>query len=264
MKKKYKKVSIDQISFNFPRIEMNGSQENPQELMDISLLFKLNKALGKPVNLKKAYKGYNKAIQWGSKETGIVTISYHEDRIDMGILLEFSAVGKKLYEKQCRLKGIDVNWKKLIEVVYQKFNGHVTRIDIAIDFINFGYSVDKINRKLQTERYIFLNAGNRTIPLERIQFIGEGKESQTLYIGSRRSDSFLRIYNKKIEQLKKKGINYAIAVASDDFLRIEAEIKHRQAHKVGSEISLLTYVNLDSYLVGQILKRWKLVYNRDS
>lgn len=264
MLKRYKKISIDQISFTFPIKENKGYQGKPKELMDIDLLFHFSKILSQPVELKKAYKGYNKALQWGTKETGTITASYHTKRTDMGLSIEFTGTGKKLYEEKCRQKGLEVNWKRIIEIACQAFGAHVARIDIAIDLINFNYSVDKIHRKLKSGQYVFLDAGNRVISLKRMQFIGEGKESQTLYVGSRKSDSYMRIYDKKTEQMKKKGVNYAVAVASNDFLRIEAEIKHRQAHKIGSEIASLTYENLDSFLVGQILKRWKLVYKRES
>ena len=68
---------------------------------------------------------------------------------------------------------------------------------MAIDLIDYGYSIDKIYNKLKNEEYLFLNARKQLIPAERIRYIGANNQVFTIYVGSRKSDAFMRLYDKK-------------------------------------------------------------------
>ncbi len=75
--------------------------------------------------------------------------------------------------------------------------GHISRLDIATDLINYGFSVNEIIQRLKNEESFFLNTQGNKINANRFKIIGSYSEAQTLYIGSRKSDAFLRIYDKK-------------------------------------------------------------------
>ncbi|WEV39787.1 replication initiation factor domain-containing protein [Lactobacillus sp. ESL0681] len=149
-------------------------------------------------------------------------------------------------------------------MIYQKFLGHISRIDIAVDFIDYNFSINKIFTKLKCEEYFFLNTRNQVIKADRIRCIGTKNEVLTIYVGSRNSDAFLRLYNKKQEQSDNKRLYRLIADKHDNWVRFEGEFKHREAHAIGAMISTLNTNNIYPYLAGCILKHWKMVINDGS
>lgn len=122
---------------------------------------------------------------------------FNPKRLDMGLLIDLTASGKAMFESLAQLQDIKVDWKRIVEVIYQKFQGHVSIIDVAIDLIDYCYSVDEIYNKLKNEEYLFLNARKQIIPAKRIRYIGANNQVLTIYVGSRNSDVFLRLYDKK-------------------------------------------------------------------
>lgn len=271
--KKIAKIGIDQLRINLPILSTRKHIKTKRNKMwdefdftinDIDQLLSLKKILSKPAKRDTGKNGYNKSLVYGSiAQGGFISIMYNRSRKDMGVLVEITATGKKVYESLCRDKGIIVDWKKIISQVYQEFRGHLSRIDIAIDFINYNYLVSDIWNKLQEEQYLFLNARNQKINSQKIKGINSVEGAQTIYVGSRKSDSYLRIYDKKVEQLKKKGIYYQLANKVNNWTRIEGEFKHRESKRIGSEISTMPMFDLNSYLAEIILRHWKLVAKSD-
>ena len=60
----------------------------------------------------------------------------------MGIHIDCTAIYKALYESPAELHELSVNWKEIIEWLYEVL-GHISRLDIAIDLINYGFSVNE-------------------------------------------------------------------------------------------------------------------------
>lgn len=50
------------------------------------------------------------------------------------------------------------------------------------------------------QELIFLNKQGNRILSGRLKFISNAEKVETIYVGARTSDCFLRIYDKKIEQ----------------------------------------------------------------
>lgn len=71
---------------------------------------------------------------------------WNESRKDMGINIDCTATDKALYESPAELHELSVswsvNWKEIIEWLYEVL-GHISRLDIAIDLINYGFSVNE-------------------------------------------------------------------------------------------------------------------------
>ncbi len=164
-----------------------------------------------------------------------------------------------MYESLNEIHNCKVNWRKIITKIYQEFKGHITRIDIAIDFINYGLSVNNIHVDLCNKKTMLVNKLNAKIKEDRIEYIGSNNEVETIYIGSRRSDAFLRIYNKKKEQSDKNGPYRELANRCDDWIRIEGEFKHRLARQIGAMIYTLNTDCIEPYLANYIMDHWKLV-----
>lgn len=260
--KKLSNIKIDQIRFTIPvKDQKLKENEFPIELNTIDNLFRFETIFSQKSVLSFGRNGYTNSINYGASDQGLVTIMFNPKRLDMGLLIDLTASGKAMFESLSQLQDITVNWKRIIEVIYQKFQGHVSRIDVAIDLIDYGYSINEIYNKLKNQEYLFLNARKQLISANRIKYIGANNRVLTIGVGSRSSDAFLRLYNKKQEQLDNKGLYRSIANNYHDWIRIEGEFKHREAHAIGAMVSTLNTDNIYPYLADCILKHWKLVIN---
>lgn len=262
--KKMNNISIDQISLMVP-IEAStlGNKQIPDEVKAIKHMFKFNQILGKAEKQDYAFNGYTNALRYGT-DTAKILIMWSWKQPWMGVSTVFYGQGKKLYEALAKMNDIKVDWHELIEKICLKFKGHVSRIDVAVDLINYGFSVDAIATKLKQEKYQFINGvTKRTIGLEKVKTIGDSGEIDTIYVNSRQSDAFLRIYNKRKESLSSKSSGYySMAKNTKDFIRIEAEFKHREAHKIGNNIAELADARkLYSFLADCITQHWVLIEN---
>jgi len=100
-----------------------------------------------------------------------------------------------------------------------------SRIDLALDVINDpSFVVSDLHKQAIM--------GNIVTQSRAITYMQSGTEGQTLYIGSRTSDRFVRIYNKAAEQ---KAIGKD---APDAWVRIEIELKADRANNCAHMIGL--------------------------
>ncbi|WP_279096418.1 replication initiation factor domain-containing protein [Lactobacillus taiwanensis] len=260
-----KTIKIDQIRFTVPiKQEYLKASEEPDVIRAVNRYFKFRLLFDKPIRKLTGKNGYTNSILWGAGEQGgIIAVMYNPNRVDMGVLIDFTSTGKILYESLCKVNNLDANWRKIITAIYQRFGGHTTRIDIAIDLINKGYSVNDIYKHLKSGNYVFINPVNQRINFKRIQHIGRSNEVNTIYVGSRYSDSYLRIYDKKLEQMSKKGIFHSLANRCNDWVRVEGEFKNRECHNIGAMVSNLPTDNIEPYLASYVNKHWRLVFNHD-
>ena len=107
-----------------------------------------------------------------------------------------------------------------------------------------------------------MNKQGNIIGSEHYKIIGSTEEAQTIYVGSRRSEAFLRICNKKIEQARSDGLYRAVSIECKDWIRIEAEFKHRLAKEIGKLIALMETDDIYPRLLSCVLDWWSLVKNR--
>ena len=256
-------IKIDQLRLNIPYEQINKvydiNSEIPKEVLLVDKLLHLA-WLFKSNTMGHGHNGYTSAYNFGSGEQGgIISVMWNESRKDMGILVDFTATGKALYESIAEINGVVVNWKMIIKELVEEFQGHISRIDIAIDLINYGFSVNKIVQNLKNERYSFLDKQGNKINSKRFKVIGDYSKAPTLYVGSRKSDAFLRIYDKKLEQNRPDGLYRNLARNCDDWIRVEAEFKHILAKELGNYVTTLSEDNIYPYLLGCVLDRWALV-----
>ncbi len=186
MKKQIKpntKVKIDQMGLMLPMEKQNLKiDELPQEFQVYDSLLHLTEVFGEPELLNYGHNGYNKSIQFGHTQSGSITLMYNTSRVDMGLFLHMTASGKAFLEQS---SDASINWHKVFEQIYQFYHGHASRIDIATDFINKGFSVAEVYQNLKLGRWLFIDSVNRKIPMERIGHIGSGDKVETAYVGSR-------------------------------------------------------------------------------
>lgn len=116
------------------------------------------------------------------------------------------------------------------------------RIDLAIDNIgDLYYSCDEVFQKLEDKLFASrFRVYSRTAPAK----LKDGKkEGDTLNLGKRSSDTFLRIYDKKLEYKAKHGIDFP-----ESWVRWELELKNDRANMAVQKI--LEWKDLSSVCLG--------------
>ena len=147
---------------------------------------------------------------------------------------------------------VDLSQELISDWTYQKFHdvatwvfekhGHFGRIDVALDDGNGVIDVDPI--------YESVKAGNCVSHFRQSRLIsgldvGSGLDTgQTLCMGSRQSDTYLRIYDKAAEQRAKEK------VVEGTWIRWEMEWKSERADAVGMALSGLDQDSFQKYIVG--------------
>ena len=147
---------------------------------------------------------------------------------------------------------VDLSQELISDWTYQKFHevatwvfeqkGHFGRIDVALDDRNGVIDVDRI--------YASVKAGNCVSHFRQSRLIsgldvGSGLDTgQTLCMGSRQSDTYLRIYDKAAEQRAKEK------VVEGTWIRWEMEWKSERADAVGMALSGLDQDSFQKYIVG--------------
>lgn len=98
----------------------------------------------------------------------------------------------------CENKNIDS--VALITLLYSF--GHFSRLDIALDDIHEEYySVMGVARRLRSSKYVARFKEYSIVRAYKSE--DESLRGQTIYLGKRGSDTFMRIYDKRLEQLAK-------------------------------------------------------------
>lgn len=116
------------------------------------------------------------------------------------------------------------------------------RIDLAIDNIgDLYYSCDEVFQKLEDKLFASrFRVYSRTAPAK----LKDGKkEGDTLNLGKRSSDTFLRIYDKKLEYKAKHGIDFP-----ESWVRWELELKNDRANMAVQK--MLEWKDLSSVCLG--------------
>lgn len=117
-----------------------------------------------------------------------------------------------------------------------------TRIDLAIDDMGCNYfQCDEILQKFETGQYI---SKFRTFEHRAPRLLKDGsKRGEMITVGQRVSDTYLRIYDKKLEYENKHH-----ELIETDWIRWELELKHERADRVVE--LLLEYKNLSRVCAG--------------
>lgn len=130
--------------------------------------------------------GYTKAIKCGN-----IRVLYNSVFGDsMGVHIQFSGKGCREYEK---MEGFD--WIQFFLDLEVRFRPKYTRVDIAIDD----------NKYLDMKKIIwYLERGYVSTRFKSYKLLNEKKINgeelgKTVYLGSRKSDIYMRIYDKNIE-----------------------------------------------------------------
>lgn len=153
-------------------------------------------------------KGYNHAIEL---ESGL-RIATHTERKEMGTLFQFTGSCLVWYRST---EGTD--WHDILRIG-KHCNGRSSRVDLAIDVKN---SELKLVDLCKPNLVPYKGKGRTPKYLP----VGTQEDGWTVYVGSRQSEKYLRVYDKAKEQ----------GWIDTDYVRIELECKGQIAHAIGWE-----------------------------
>ena len=201
-----------------------------------------------PVN-KKLPAGYTNGFEFGIHDFYVMA-AYHEYRFDMGIVIKFSAQALGYY---CDSKGVKP-YSMLQMAQDDNYTVRLSRVDLTVDYINEGLSVTKLYKRLiQKKVAVFREEETeknndkyyRRVDLQ-IKGICRGDSVPTIYLGSPRSSVRLRVYDKRLEQIERKGNKLDKTINCADWVRFEGVFRNEYAHQIG--MALLNMKNDEDYI----------------
>ena len=195
--------------------------------------------------------GYTNGFNYG-EHSFYFCVAYNESNYEMGIVCKFSAQALAYYLKTSKMQVYEF----LQTLKSNLYDFRLSRCDIDVDFLNESFTPTKIFEDLKREKvhvYYQKKQKNKFIFVRKkakLQGFAVGKEVPTLYIGAVSSDSQLRIYDKKLEQVQRNGSKLAWVLQFDSVVRFELVLKHDLAHNL---TNLLLKINSEKQLNDLIL-----------
>lgn len=184
---------------------------------------------------QKAPAGYTVAYKYG-EHNFYFAIAYHEYQISMGVVIKFSAQALDYY-----LEKKDMKVYQFLQMVsHAEYEQRLSRIDLTADYIDEDMDISKIYQDMMDSKIaIFREQFNqkqgkmeyRKVPMKFKGIIIQ-QEVGTVYVGSEKSNSRLRIYDKKIEQIEHKGNKLDKALKCNDWIRFEGVFRNEYAHQL--------------------------------
>lgn len=205
----------------------------------------LDSLFGEVINVSTPPAGYTNAVSFKNLPH-YFSIAFHETNFVMGIVIKFSAAALAYYRdafKEYFEESIDVHgMSKLLDEPYWQLR--ISRIDLAIDYFNFGMSVDELYKGIKGSSVILKN--HRGIKnTSKIVATEVDNVVNTIYFGSKKknSNALLRVYNKKQEQLDKHGRFLHLLTLCNSWVRFEASYRGNFSNQILKQ--LLTVNNED-------------------
>lgn len=220
----------------------------------------LEEIFGKPVLLPHGDGWYNCIYDFGFDNRHLY-FKYNDDTLSNQMSIVFHAETLREFLKSYRNK-IDssITVFRLLRKLSTLGKIRLSRLDIAIDFIDEGVSVDNLAKGINDYDIVVTNSRRSVISPEDVNQIGSGGKVETLYINRRTSASFLRIYDKKKEVLQKDSSFLKTAMECENWTRIELELKKYYAHNITELIlSCKTLDEFNKVILGVFLDKFKFL-----
>lgn len=197
--------------------------------------------------------GYTVAYQYGNNPF-YFTVAYHPLCPKMGVIVKFSAHSWSVYCQRA-----EMNIKRFLDVIQSKsYYCRLSRIDFAVDYQNWDISVNDIYQKLIDKCMEIHNHKSEMNHSEITAYEVDGKVS-TFYVGSKKTGTrlFLRVYDKKAEQIAKRGCRFQEALNTTSWVRFEAVFKGDYAHQLTDIIMETEEENLSALIAGKVAEKYR-------
>lgn len=220
---------------------------------------------GKQTQEAKPPQGYTVAYTYG-EHPFYFAIAYHPYQMHMGVVVKFSAQALDFYCSDRKIKPYQLLQKVYDEDLYKL---RLSRVDLTADFIDEGINVTRIYNDLQRKRvavfreYESEKTGETCYrkTVQKYQGYAVDGEVPTVYLGSVKSNSRLRIYDKKREQIERSGNKLDKAKRCKDWVRFEGVFRNDYAHQISEELLQIKsddeYANLIACTLAQ---KYRLMY----
>ncbi len=218
------------------------------KLADLEHIFGEQKKLeGKPPQ------GYTTAYQYGDNPF-YFAVAYHPSCPKMGVIVKFSAYSWAVY---CQRGGTNIK-RFLCSIKSNAYSTRLSRIDFTVDYQNWDISVDDIYHKLDNKCLEIHNHKGEVNHSEICAYEINGKVS-TFYVGSKKTGTrlFLRVYDKKVEQIESKGFRFKEALNTSSWVRFEAVFKGDYAHQLTNIIEKSGEEKLADLIIDKITEKYR-------
>lgn len=218
------------------------------ELSHIESIFGKKKSLE-----SKLPAGYTVAYDFGFNPW-YFAIAYHPMHPKMGVIVKFSAYSWNTYCSQ-----YSMNIKKfLVSIKSDLYNFRLSRVDFTVDYQNWDISVNEIYQGLLNETLEIRDLNDKKNHSKITAYEVNGVVS-TFYIGSRKIGTrlFMRVYDKREEQLQTFGYRYREASNSTTWLRFEVVFRGLYAHQITDLINEIEEAKLSDLIANKVTEKFR-------
>ena len=215
----------------------------------------------------KAPKGYKISYRYG-EHNFYLAVAYHPYHMSMGVAIKFSA---QAFDYYCEVSGLQVH--SFLQTAQDTlYTMRISRIDFTADYIDEGINVTNIYQSLIDGKVgIFREQYNKRIDefsFRKWSVVPRGflisAEVPTIYIGSVQSNAELRIYDKRREQIERKGSKFDKALKCRNWVRFEGVFRHEYAHQISAELmKLQSDDELANLIACTMAQKFRFMYIED-
>lgn len=201
--------------------------------------------------------GYTVAYQYGYNPF-YFAIAYHPNCPNMGVVVKYSAHS---WSEYCNKTQTSI--KRFLHTIDSKYyNFRLSRIDFAVDYQDWDISVNDIYHKLINKQLNIKNWKGEN-NYSTIKAVEENGVASTFYVGSKNKGTrmFMRVYDKKKEQIDNKGYRFYEALVTKSWVRFEASFKSEYAHQLTNIILNTDEKNLLDLIADKITEKYRFYDN---
>lgn len=191
--------------------------------------------------------GYISGLSYDTKPW-YLAIAWHEGQPRMGVCVRFSAHAWSAYRQHYSVRYGHIDLATfLAQIKSYVYNVHFTRIDLVADYWDYPdpdnipnkyLKPDTIYRNMHEGKYA-VKTYKGTQSIQRTSAIDRDGEYQTVYLGSKKGAFFMRIYDKRMEQITTKGYRFDDAVNCRSWVRFEMVVRHNGAKVITEQLATI-------------------------
>lgn len=193
----------------------------------------------------KVQAGYTNGLTYVN-EPWYFMIAWHDSFVRMGVCVKFSAFAYAIYKQAFQDKyHYEINIASFLRMVQSaEYTTRLSRIDLTADYFDYPDTLnqycylepDSIYRRLEDGAYKIVNHKGKSTIKSFSAYHKDGAYG-TFYAGSKKAktDSFLRCYDKKEEQIQTHGFRYQEAEQHKSWVRFEASYRQNFAHQISDQ-----------------------------
>lgn len=208
--------------------------------------------------------GYTKCYNMGPKDY-YFAMAYNEMYPTMGVCIRFSAKAWAVYQyKYRKIFQEEIILPYFLKMIADNSEGLVrlSRIDMTVDYFNSNINLSKLYEELKDDAVVVQDDKGRK-RIKNVRFVGSNESVQTIYVGSQKENTkgFLRIYDKKNEQIQTNGYRKQEALACKSWIRFEAVFRGQYAHIISETLlnDEWTREEFERYIAQIITQKYRFV-----